>query len=111
MSEEYRDEEGAGHPQGGDLGDCRADEHDALEDHVDAEESAHERHDHAGQDSVLEDWQRVEEGHPVPLDEEEAGQDRHRSHEVHGYAFSFVSVDPCAKRNRRPANECTSTLT
>jgi len=49
------------------------------------------RHDHAGQDPILKNRQRVEEGHPVPLDEEETGQDRHRSHEVHGYAFSFVS--------------------
>jgi len=37
MSEEDRDQEGARHDQGGDLGDCRADEHAELEDHVDAQ--------------------------------------------------------------------------
>src|SRR5438309_2069300 len=43
-------------------------------------------------------------------DEEEVRQDGDRSHEVHDYLSAFGSLDPCANRNFRPPNECTSTL-
>src|SRR6266478_7269384 len=110
MAEEGGDQEGAGDAERRDLGDRRADEHDPLENDIDTQESAHERDEQAGQDSILEDRQRFEERHPVPLDEEEVRQDGDRSHEVHYYLSAFGSLDPCANRNFRPPNECTSTL-
>src|SRR2546430_12624648 len=110
MAEEGGDQEGAGDAERRDLRDRRGHDHDPLEDDIDTEEGAHERDEQACHDSIVEDRQRFQEGHPVPLDEEEVRQDGDRSHEVHDYLSAFGSLDPCANRNFRPPNECTSTL-